>query len=123
MSEYRNHSGDCVTFFKAELLQPVGGLVRSHCSLCECSLFSCSDSDTGAVQLMLNVQTAYSKPELLQSVVDRLVAEVPEVASIVNNVNESPGCGTVSLGCRKFYDYMLLLLESVRFHLAESSSL
>jgi hypothetical protein len=62
------------------------------------SQFSRSDSDTGAVQLMLNVQTAYSKPELLQPVVDRLVAEVPEVASIVNNVNESPGCGTVSWG-------------------------
>ena len=42
-------------------------------------------SRTGDV--MVNLVTSYENPDLLQPIVDNLVAQVPEITSIINNVN------------------------------------
>ncbi|GAQ90060.1 RNA methyltransferase family protein [Klebsormidium nitens] len=82
-----------------------------------------SDTDTGAVRLMVNIQTAGSQPELLQPVVDRLVAEVPEVASVVNNVNDSPGCGSVGKQEHLLYGkpYIKERLRGLEFEISANS--
>ncbi|KAH9327523.1 hypothetical protein KI387_007701, partial [Taxus chinensis] len=49
------------------------------------------DYGTGLLQVMVNFITSCHKPKLLQPIVQKIVDTVPEVVSIVNNVNTSVG--------------------------------
>lgn len=49
------------------------------------------DSGTGNVQLMVNIVTSTFEPLLLQPLVNELVASIPEVVSVVNNINSLVG--------------------------------
>ncbi|KAI5071001.1 hypothetical protein GOP47_0013252 [Adiantum capillus-veneris] len=51
---------------------------------------------TGALQLMVNFVTSHYEPCLLHPLVEKLVASVPEVVSVVNNINSR--VGNTSLG-------------------------
>eukprot|EP00249_Psilotum_nudum_P019887 c27459_g1_i3 orf=270-1751(+) len=58
------------------------------------------DYNTGSCQLMVNFVTSTFKPAALQPLVHELVNKVPEVVSIVNNVNSS--IGNTSVGEQEY---------------------
>ncbi|CAK9174524.1 unnamed protein product [Ilex paraguariensis] len=70
------------------------------------------DVETGLPELMVNFVTSSNKPELLKPLVER-IATIPEVVSVVNNVNTS--VGNTSVGEEEYTLYgKSTITESLR---------
>ncbi|KAL8153407.1 hypothetical protein V2J09_011167 [Rumex salicifolius] len=81
-----------------------------------------SDVQTGMLELMVNFVTSSYKPDLLKPLVDK-ISSIPEVVSIVNNINTSVGSTSVGEEEHVLYGKSIIteVLRGLTFQISANS--